>query len=140
MLFGYNTFTVECLNTGFSYDFSPYEALRCVSKNLPDIEVAPSAKWKELNKEKLEKYGKTTTPFDWTYETSYGGDISSKTSTYTTNSQAPINDGIPIPLLMKNEPITKYFEVYLYEDELADNGIAQALLRCVCMKISFSNL
>lgn len=133
MVFGFNNFIIENKENGFQYSFNTYDALKLVSKDAPDIQVAPSAKWKERNKEKLEKYGKVTTIYDWTYETPYQGDIISEDKSFTINDDVPAEQGIPLTLLRKNEPIKKYFEIHLFEDELADNGIAQAVVRCVCI-------
>jgi type 2A phosphatase activator TIP41 len=64
-------------------------------------------------------------PFDWSYSTDYKGSTSS-------DSNAPSfqksDKQIPIVLLTRPDPILFFDEVVLYEDELADNGIA--MLSC----------
>jgi type 2A phosphatase activator TIP41 len=61
-------------------------------------------------------------PFDWSYSTDYKGT--------TTGSPAfePSSTPIPLELLKRRDPILFWDEVMLYEDELADNGIA--MLQC----------
>jgi len=72
-------------------------------------------------------------PFDWTYSTSYTGSlIPSPTHLWQTS---PGHLEIDIPMLKRPDPILFYDEVVLYEDELADNGIAQLVVkvvRCDC--------
>lgn len=62
-------------------------------------------------------------PFDWSYSTDYKG---------TVNPDGPqfeeTDKQIPIELLKRPDPIVFFDEIDLYEDELADNGIA--LLSC----------
>lgn len=61
-------------------------------------------------------------PFDWSYSTDYKG-TSSETPAFQ-NTETPI----PLALLKRPDPIHFFDEVMLYEDELADNGIA--MLSC----------
>lgn len=62
-------------------------------------------------------------PFDWSYSTDYTGTLSPKAPQFEETS-----DPIPIELLTRPDPILFFDEVVLYEDELADNGIA--MLSC----------
>lgn len=62
-------------------------------------------------------------PFDWSYSTDYKG------TTYNPNHQQqswqqPSTDPIRLDLLSQPDPILFFDDVILYEDELADNGIA----------------
>jgi type 2A phosphatase activator TIP41 len=57
-------------------------------------------------------------PFDWSYSTDYAGSTSPEPT--FKHSEKPI----PIALLTRPDPILFFDEVMLYEDELADNGIA----------------
>ena len=61
-------------------------------------------------------------PFDWSYSTSYKGSTSSQPAFEETSQH------IPVELLKRPDPIRFFDEVMLYEDELADNGIA--MLSC----------
>lgn len=58
-------------------------------------------------------------PFDWSYSTDYQGTLRPTAPPFT-KSQDPI----PIELLKRPDPILFFDDVVLYEDELADNGIA----------------
>lgn len=57
-------------------------------------------------------------PFDWSYSTDYKG------STTATPAFEPAEKPIPLALLKRPDPIHFFDDVMLYEDELADNGIA----------------
>lgn len=61
-------------------------------------------------------------PFDWSYSTDYKG------TTPQTPAFQPTDSPIPLALLRRPDPIQFFDEVMLYEDELADNGIA--MLSC----------
>lgn len=62
-------------------------------------------------------------PFDWSYSTDYKGTVNPAGPQFE-----PTDKQIPIELLKRPDPIIFFDEVDLYEDELADNGIA--LLSC----------
>ena len=64
-------------------------------------------------------------PFDWSYSTDYTGTVPtvSKVPAFE-----PSSTQIPLQLLRRPDPILFFDEVMLYEDELADNGIA--MLSC----------
>ena len=59
-------------------------------------------------------------PYDWTYTPHYKGTPSPSNSHKFTRSQ----NQIPIKKLKRPDPILFFDDVVLYEDELADNGIA----------------
>jgi hypothetical protein len=61
-------------------------------------------------------------PFDWSYSTDYKG------TTPPTPAFEPTETPIPLALLKRPDPIHFFDELVLYEDELADNGIA--MLSC----------
>lgn len=63
-------------------------------------------------------------PFDWSYSTDYKGttyDAGSGAEWQLTDSS---KDPIRVDLLSRPDPILFFDEIVLYEDELADNGIA----------------
>ena len=62
-------------------------------------------------------------PFDWSYTTDYKGTTADDIKALSTSSKP-----IPMELLKLPDPIKFFEEVMLYEDELADNGIA--MLSC----------
>lgn len=63
-------------------------------------------------------------PFDWSYTTDFKGRETTSSGKALQNSDTTI----PIELLKRPDPILFFDEVVLYEDELADNGIA--MLSC----------
>ena len=62
-------------------------------------------------------------PFDWSYTTDYKGTLSSNSQPLQSTTKT-----IPLELLKRPDPILFFDEIMLYEDELADNGIA--MLSC----------
>lgn len=62
-------------------------------------------------------------PFDWSYSTDYKGTLRPNAPPFEETTRP-----IPIELLKRPDPILFFDEVVLYEDELADNGIA--MLSC----------
>lgn len=62
-------------------------------------------------------------PFDWSYSTDYKGTLSPNAPPFE-ETEKPI----PTELLKRPDPILFFDDVVLYEDELADNGIA--MLSC----------
>ncbi len=62
-------------------------------------------------------------PFDWSYTTDYKGSVHSEGPKLEETSNP-----IPLDLLRRPDPILFFDDVMLYEDELADNGIA--MLSC----------
>lgn len=65
-------------------------------------------------------------PFDWSYSTDYAGTVTADGPSLP--KFEPTETPIPYELLKRPDPILFFDEVMLYEDELADNGIA--LLSC----------
>ena len=63
-------------------------------------------------------------PFDWSYSTDYKGTLAPNSPALT-----PTSTPIPIELLRRPDPINFFDEVVLYEDELADNGIAMLSIK-----------
>ena len=62
-------------------------------------------------------------PFDWSYTTDFKGTLSSNSQSLQSTTKT-----IPLELLKRPDPILFFDEIMLYEDELADNGIA--MLSC----------
>lgn len=62
-------------------------------------------------------------PFDWSYTTDYKGTLRPGALGF-----APSTNLIPLELLRRPDPILFFDDIVLYEDELADNGIA--MLSC----------
>lgn len=63
-------------------------------------------------------------PFDWSYSTDFKGTLSERSLPFK-----PTTEQIPLELLKRPDPILFFDEVVLYEDELADNGIAMLVCK-----------
>lgn len=75
-----------------------------------------------LSQKQFEDIKEVVKPFDWSYSTDYKG------TTPHSPAFQPTDCPIPLELLKRPDPIKFFDEVMLYEDELADNGIA--MLSC----------
>ncbi|KAL2376587.1 hypothetical protein RJZ90_007406 [Blastomyces dermatitidis] len=105
MIFGDNHVTIEHQPSGWKLDFNAFDALDRVDKSGETmLKVAYSKEWQQSS-------------------TNYKGTLSPGGKPFE-NSSSPI----PIELLKRPDPILFFDEVMLYEDELADNGIA--MLSC----------
>lgn len=122
MYFGYNHITIENTQTNIKWTFNANEALRKVQINLKEnenwIKVAVADKWNaSRNSKEEEEKKKIQRPYDWTFSTDFRGKIE--------NTEAEITkERIDMTKLMRRDPILFFDQVILYEDELADNGIA----------------
>lgn len=122
MIFGDNFVAIQHQPSGWGIKFDAFGALDSVDKTGEKrLKVAYSQEWhasregahdfKELEEVK---------PFDWSYTPQdYRGELA-PTSPPFRESDAQI----PLELLKRPDPILFFDDVILYEDELADNGIA----------------
>lgn len=123
MIFGDNMVAIEHSSSGWGIKFDAFDALDRVDKTGEKrLKVAYSKEWHQ-SREETHDIKEVVKPFDWSYTTDFKGSLS-PTSPAFTPSQATI----PIELLKRPDPILFFDEVMLYEDELADNGIA--MLSC----------
>lgn len=123
MIFGDNYIAIEHAASGWGISFSAFDALNRVDKTGEKrLKVAYSKEWQQ-SREDTHDIKEVVKPFDWSYTTDYKGTLS-PTSEPFHESSTPI----PVELLKRPDPILFFDEVVLYEDELADNGIA--MLSC----------
>jgi type 2A phosphatase activator TIP41 len=123
MIFGDNYVAVEHAASGWSISFNAFDALDRVDKTGEKrLKVAYSKEWQK-SREDTHDIKEVVKPFDWSYSTHFKGTLS-PTSPPFRESSTPI----PVELLKRPDPILFFDEVVLYEDELADNGIA--MLSC----------
>jgi type 2A phosphatase activator TIP41 len=123
MIFGDNYVAVEHAASGWSISFNAFDALDRVDKTGEKrLKVAYSKEWQK-SREETHDIKEVVKPFDWSYSTDFKGTLS-PTSPLFRESSTPI----PVELLKRPDPILFFDEVVLYEDELADNGIA--MLSC----------
>lgn len=124
MIFGDNYVTLTHLPTGWTLSFNAYDALNRVSKTEEGmLQVAVAEEWKK-ERSHQEEVKQVVKPFDWSYSTDYKGTTSAGQAVGawepTDQSKSPIRTD----LLSRPDPILFFDAVDLYEDELADNGIA----------------
>lgn len=147
MIFGDNYVAIEHEKSGWGINFNAFDALNLVDKTGQSmLQVAYSKEWQKSrcveslpvkitifdrkahilvnHREKThEGIKEVVKPFDWSYSTDYQGTLAPNARPFEeTNKQ------IPIELLKRPDPILFFDDVVLYEDELADNGIA--MLSC----------
>lgn len=68
-------------------------------------------------------------PYDWTYTTDYRGTLKPPLSS------TPTTERIDLDKLRVQEEIKYYDEIYLYEDELDDNGSTRCVVKVVCIAV-----
>ncbi|GAM90269.1 hypothetical protein ANO11243_083110 [Dothideomycetidae sp. 11243] len=123
MIFGENFVAIEDVRSGMKLEFNACDALDRVSKTEEGmLQVAYSDEWKK-DRQHQEGIRGVVKPFDWSYSTDFRGTTTSgdgQSWRQSTASQHPIRTD----LLSRPDPILFYDDVMLYEDELADNGIA----------------
>ncbi|KAL3456330.1 TIP41-like family-domain-containing protein [Aspergillus heterothallicus] len=125
MIFGDNFVTIEHENSGWAIKFNAFDALDRVDKTGESmLKVAYSNEWQKSREATHEGIKDVVKPFDWSYSTDYKGSIISMQG----HDFEETSSAIPIELLKRPDPILFFDEVILYEDELADNGIA--MLSC----------
>ena len=123
MIFGDNFVAIECPAAKWGIKFDAFGALDRVDKTGEKrLEVAYSREWHQ-SRENSHDIKEVVKPFDWSYSTDYTGDVSDDAPTFK-----PTEEQIPLELLKRPDPILFFDDVMLYEDELADNGIA--MLSC----------
>ncbi|KAG8903067.1 hypothetical protein FRB99_003773 [Tulasnella sp. 403] len=149
MPFGNNSIVLRHHASGWEYRFDAAGALAGVKlgelgEGDGGVKVGYAREWMQS---RLDPASETpmpetspTTPYDWTYTTTYPG--------HTTNNSAPNLKFVPadpeneshcIPLaqLARRDPILYYSEVPLYEDELHDNGSSRLVVRLRVMPTCF---
>lgn len=148
MIFGDNYICIEHIPSQWKLDFNARDALDRVSKTSDGmLQVAYSREWQKDRQHHQLGIKEVVKPFDWSYSTDYRGttssadadqvtDIATSVETSTRSSyrrsdadttwQSSTQTSTPIrtDLLSRPDPIVFFDQVTLYEDELADNGIA----------------
>jgi len=109
-----------------------------------DVKVQYHEKWKDLkvDREDVKKLDPTE---DWTFSSTYMGTISKLSENrifsldtfpdfdvLMSNKNVDIkstDENLPVNRLGQDNPIVKYMEINLYDDELCDNGVAMGNFR-----------
>lgn len=124
MIFGDNLVAVEHIASGWRLEFNAHDALDLVSKTEKGmLQVAVAAEWKK-ERAHQEEVKQVVKPFDWSYSTDYKGTTRGIASNGVWRMSKANLHPIRVDLLSRPDPILFFDAVDLYEDELADNGIA----------------
>eukprot|EP00271_Cylindrocystis_brebissonii_P006945 TRINITY_DN19919_c0_g1_i1.p1 TRINITY_DN19919_c0_g1~~TRINITY_DN19919_c0_g1_i1.p1 ORF type:complete len:299 (+),score=47.43 TRINITY_DN19919_c0_g1_i1:336-1232(+) len=124
MVFGESVLELMHESSGLLLSFNAWDALKgWVDEKLPPVRIPAANLWLDRMKPKQE----LLLDYDYTFTTSYCGSerLLNPPSVAPAHSNAgPCEERIDWALLERRDPILFYDEVILYEDELADNGIA----------------
>jgi type 2A phosphatase activator TIP41 len=122
MIFGNNSVRITHLPSGFSVAFNAFDALDMVDKTgeAGMLKVAYSGEWQRMREKVSEEIRDVVKPFDWSYSTAWKGLMEGG----GVELQEAEDAVIPFEKLRRPDPILLFDDVMLYEDELADNGIA----------------
>ncbi|XP_064473315.1 TIP41-like protein [Ornithodoros turicata] len=132
MTFASNILRLEH-TSGCGMEFTCLDALRCLSSENYVPKVAIAQAWQEARSD-TDCPKEVVNPFDWTYTTDYRGTFLS------TGKEIQVRDTterIDMEKLKVREQIVFYQDICLYEDELADHGIAQCSVKMRIMKNNF---
>ncbi|KAF2345678.1 TIP41-like protein [Trinorchestia longiramus] len=130
MIFNKNCLRIEHAS-GAVVEFNALDALRELRDTDEDnIQVAHAHEWKEARKD-CEYTQNVQTGYDWTYTTNYSGTLSGGIQVQPTDSR------IDLDKLRAKEDIRFFQELYLYEDELDDNGASNCVVKIRCMDSGF---
>lgn len=124
MIFGDNYVSITHISSGWTINFNARDALDRVSKTEEGmLQVAVAEEWKK-ERSHQEEVKQVVKPFDWSYSTDYRGTTVSGSEQGAWQVSSPVKDPIRTDLLSRPDPFLFFDTVDLYEDELADNGIA----------------
>ncbi|KAK8723536.1 hypothetical protein OTU49_011767, partial [Cherax quadricarinatus] len=129
MVFANNSLRIEH-KCGGSITFSALDALRCVNDREDTLQVAHAQVWKEARAD-CEFAKKVVKPYDWTYTTNFRGTLSGSLKAEASTER------IDLDKLRVQEEIKFYEEIFLYEDELDDNGSTRCVVKVRVMPSGF---
>ena len=126
MIFGDNFVSITHIPSKFSIKFDAFGALDQVDKTGEKrLKVSYSQEWFSSREESHKEIKEVVKPFDWSYSTDFRGSVESTCPQLEAeDSGQGSQKEIPLELLKRPDPILFFDDVILYEDELADNGIA----------------
>lgn len=107
---------------GGAIAFTALDALRCVNPRESTVQVAHAKVWREARAD-CEGVQKVVEPYDWTYTTNFRGRLSGGLVAKETTER------IDLDRLKKQEEIKFYGEIFLFEDELDDNGCTRCVVK-----------
>ncbi len=119
------------------------------------IEVKDASIWKSKDMSKVKDFKQIEVISDWTYSSTYKGnvrylskdtqrikretslDLSSPVHSHVHLKVESTEEAIPLEMLGRDNPILHFDEVFLYEDDLGDQGYTRMSLRFRVMKDCF---
>jgi len=133
MLFGENVLQINHA-AGFGIQFNALDALKLVDNKRDLMKVAVAEEW-QSKRQDSEYIKEVIKPFDWTFTTDYKGTLTGKEEIIMRVKST--KERIDLEQLKVKEKIFFYEDVILYEDELADNGIAKLNVKMRVMQGGF---
>lgn len=131
MCFGETILEVKHV-TGFGLSFNAIDALKLVDTKNDKMKVAYASEWQD-QRQIVDVSKEVVKPYDWTYTTDFKGTLIREDLLKVGDT----TDRIDIEKLKKHEKIHFYQSMVLFEDELADNGIAKLTVKMRVMPSSF---
>lgn len=133
MIFANN---VLCLqhDEGFGVKFNALDALKTVNAHTDPLKVAVSQAWLDA-RAGSEHIKEVVKPFDWTFTTNYQGTLLSSDEKQFTVEET--KEEIDNERLKVREKIHFYEDIFLFEDELSDNGTSMLNVKIRVMPTSF---
>eukprot|EP01026_Neomeris_dumetosa_P039939 TRINITY_DN3295_c1_g2_i2.p1 TRINITY_DN3295_c1_g2~~TRINITY_DN3295_c1_g2_i2.p1 ORF type:complete len:281 (-),score=31.06 TRINITY_DN3295_c1_g2_i2:162-1004(-) len=118
-LFGNNFLTFTNISSQLQFNFETRGALKCwKDDNLCPLKVKLAEQWQQSRKQEIEQHKAVTLNYDWTFTSSYSGDVSDSVCVLADSDLQ-----IDWELLKSQEPILFFKDIPLYCSELDDNGI-----------------
>jgi len=119
-------------NNGFGISFNAIDALRLVDNKHDTMKVAYASEWQQ-ERQVVQVSKEVAKPYDWTYTTDFKGTLIRDDLLRISDT----DERIDIEKLKKQEKIHFYQNMVLFEDELADNGIAKLNVKMRVMPSSY---
>lgn len=141
MVFGGNRLRLEHEASGFSLSFETADALRGCRLGSDAgggggfrVTAASGGQWAERLRQHPDAQ-EIEVDYDWTFSTRYAGSDGGARARaeWKEDEEAQLD----VPLLQRRDPILWSDEVYLYEDELHDNGVSLLTARVRVMPACF---
>lgn len=130
MTFANNLLRIEHSN-GFGLEFKALNALLEVKDRCLGTVISVTEDWLKA-RENCDYAKQVKNNFDWTYTTFYNGHLIAKDEQNQIRIE-PTTESINLDKLRVQEEILFFDEIDLFEDELADNGVATLSLKIVSL-------
>ncbi|RWS12303.1 TIP41-like protein isoform X1 [Dinothrombium tinctorium] len=122
-------------SSGCGLQFTCLSALKCVENCKDPLKVDVADAWLEARNEN-QFANRISKPYNWTFSTRYIGDLLVNDNNETFSIENAI-ERIDVDKLRQKEEILFYDDINLFEDELADNGVAKCSVKIRVMKERF---